>query len=91
MNQEKYFKENMLVRKQKAKLVRTGLVSQTEDEEKMIFERQLGHKTDIPGSGQWRMLTREDQKCWVCEKEVYTLGLWSKEIGTSDEDQITTA
>ena len=39
MNQEKYFKENMLVRKQKAKLVKTGLIKQTEDEEKMIFER----------------------------------------------------
>ena len=28
------------------------------DRQKLIFDRILGHKLDIPGSGQWRMLTR---------------------------------
>ena len=45
---------------------------------KMIFERQLGHKEELPGSGQWRMLTEANQKCWLCNNHIYTLVFWTE-------------
>ena len=53
MNQDKYFRENMTLRANKKKVV-GGKMTTLRDENKLIFERQLGHKADIPGAAQWR-------------------------------------
>ena len=45
--------------------------------ENLIFHRWLGHKLEIPGSAQWRMLDKKDSDCWVNERWVYTLFFWS--------------
>jgi hypothetical protein len=37
----------------------------------LIITRNLGHKIDIPGSGQWKFFTDEsinDKDCWICDK-----------------------
>lgn len=57
-------------------------INDNTDEPGMLnFARVLGHKGDIPGSGQWVMLSKADQKCWVCNNHIYTVVLWNKRIG----------
>ena len=37
----------------------------------LIITRNLGHKIDIPGSGQWKFFTGDnisDKDCWICDK-----------------------
>lgn len=58
--------------------------SANEANEMLIFTRYLGHKIEIPGSGQWRMISTshdEHDRCWVCNGEIYTLIFWSREFG----------
>ena len=50
MNQEKYFREHMQVRRNAKKVIKTNLAA-ANDDNKLIIERQLGHKSDLPGSG----------------------------------------
>ena len=44
----------------------------------------MGHKTDIPGSGQWALLDKDHEKCWHCDSQIYTLVFWTKAFGWSD-------
>ena len=53
--------------------------TQLKDENKLIFERQIGHKLDLPGIGQWRQLTADDQNCWVCDQYTYTIVFWTRQ------------
>jgi len=46
----------------------------------MIFTRLLGHKQDMPGSGQWKLISSRHEECWVCDQEVYGLVFWDDEI-----------
>ena len=43
---------------------------------RMIFTRILGHKPDMPGSGQWRLLKEKHDECWVCDLDSYGLIFW---------------
>ena len=52
-----------------------------ETKQQLIFTRQLGHKENMPGSGQWRMIDDDTQDCWVCDRVVYSLIFWNEEIG----------
>ena len=52
---------------------------------KLIFERKLGHKFDIPGSGQWRMHNLDHESCWMCDNGIYTLVFWNKAFGWKDD------
>lgn len=57
---------------------------ENDPQEMLIFTRYLGHKTELPGSGQWRMISTandEQQRCWVCNLEVYSLVFWSRDFG----------
>jgi len=48
----------------------------------LLLSRQLNHKKDIPGSGQWRMqVTQEKDGCWHCDNWTYTIVFWNTEIG----------
>ena len=93
MNHEKYLREKELMRNIKRGNIRDKLTEIKEEGNgaKLIFERQLGHKLDLPGAAQWRLLDRQDQDCWVCDKSSYTLVFWSREVGSQDEDSITVA
>ena len=46
---------------------------------RMIFTRILGHKWDMPGSGQWKLISDMSEECWICEQEVYGLVFWDAE------------
>ena len=47
----------------------------------------IGHKTDIPGSGQWRMQRNQDEKnCWCCNNSIYSLIFWNKDVGMYHEE-----
>ena len=45
----------------------------TATDSRMIFTRILGHKKDMPGSGQWKLIKDKNEECWVCDQEVYGL------------------
>ena len=59
--------------------------------EMLIFTRYLGHKAEMPGSGQWRMIaTANDaqERCWVCDLECYSLVFWSREFGLQQQKEL---
>ena len=35
---------------------------------KLTCTRILGHKTDMPGSGQWKMINDKSDECWICDQ-----------------------
>lgn len=56
--------------------------------EQLIYQRILGHKDDMPGSGQWVETSidttpAELMNDWVTEKSIYTLVFWSKNFAKS--------
>ena len=50
MNSDKYLRDNMTVRSNKKKSF-SHKIPTLKEQNKLIFERNAGHKTDIPGSG----------------------------------------
>jgi hypothetical protein len=64
---------------------RTETNTKTVDFEKtLVFTRQIGHKSDIPGSGQWKIITAQQpgqEPCWVCDRQIYSLIFWNENIG----------
>jgi len=44
----------------------------------MILMRYLSHKQEIPGSAQWQLLTRKQDHCWVCEREMKGYIFWNQ-------------
>jgi len=60
----------------------------------MIISRNLGHKEEIPGSGQWRVITADlpgYNECWVCDRTIYSLIFWNQLIGTVELRKFTKA
>ena len=55
------------------------------DDRRCILQRVLGHKDDMPGSGQWRMITTLNDQCWVCQFWKYSLVFWNSDIGKENE------
>lgn len=48
----------------------------------LTISRMLGHKKDIPGSGQWQFNKKGDKNgCWNCSNWIYTLVFWNEDIG----------
>ena len=43
---------------------------------RLIFTRVLGHKEDMPGSGQWKLIRDRTDDCWIYEQEKYGLIFW---------------
>lgn len=48
---------------------------------KLIIERVIGHKKEIPGIGQWKQLVQIPDKCWICDQRVFSIIFWSTKIG----------
>ena len=41
------------------------------DKKTLIFTRTIGHKEDMPGSGQWKIITHENvgqNECYICDR-----------------------
>ena len=66
-------------RKRIYSLVNDFGVDDNATESRMIFTRILGHKKDMPGSGQWKLIRDKHEDCWICEQEVYGLIFWDPE------------
>ena len=47
--------------------------------------RYLNHKKEIPGSGQWQIMTKKDEHCWLCDKEAKGFIFWSPQVGQIGE------
>ena len=61
--------------------------------ENLIYQRILGHKDDMPGSGQWiettvATTTPELLNDWVTDKSIYTLVFWSKRFAKEAQKKI---
>jgi hypothetical protein len=56
----------------------------------LVFDRILGHKSDMPGAGQWRQIVNQKERCWVCAGYVFTLIFWNKHIGYKKAGSIDT-
>lgn len=59
--------------------------------EMLIFNRKLGHKIEMPGSGQWQMISTSqdpEERCWVCNQDVYTLIFWSRDFGIKTQMEL---
>ena len=52
----------------------------TATDSRMIFTRVLGHKPDMPGSGQWKLIVSKNDDCWVCDQVVYGLVFWDDRV-----------
>ena len=49
---------------------------ETDEEKRMILTRILGHKSDMPGSGQWKLIGDKTEECWVSDQQIYGLIFW---------------
>lgn len=47
-----------------------------------ILTRKLGHKYDIPGSNEWQAFTESHYQCYICDRKIYSLFLWSPNGGS---------
>ena len=45
----------------------------------MVLTRVIGFKEQMPGIGQWNMLTQAEDSCWHCDQWIYTLIFWDAE------------
>lgn len=61
-------------------------IQQTEPLDKLIFQRVLGFKKQMLGSGQWYessilavpLKKHYKNECWICEKQIYSVLMWSR-------------
>ena len=59
--------------------------------EMLTFTRYLGHKTELPGWGQWRMIstaTDSQERCYVCNLDMYSLVFWSRNYGMKQQKEL---
>jgi hypothetical protein len=43
----------------------------------------------IPKPSQWKIITSNQKKCWVCEKNIYSLLIWNEKIGNIKNLKVT--
>jgi hypothetical protein len=65
----------------------TSIVATNVEQKKLIITRQLGFKDLIPGCGQWQVLTKMRDECWVAGQHILTIFLWSFRIGNTSEEK----
>jgi N-glycosylase/DNA lyase len=54
----------------------------------LIFTRVLGFELEMPGSEYWHAFKHHAKECWICERRVLTVVLWSPEFGEFETKQI---
>ena len=55
--------------------------------QKLIIQRQLGHKTLLPGMAQWGVFTNKKDECWICGHYIMTVFIWTPRIGALAREQ----
>ena len=51
----------------------------------------IGRKRDLPGLGQWRVITEQppgENDCWICDRQVYSLIFWNVLLGKAVQMQV---
>lgn len=70
------------------RLLRRSDIEMRQDGRDMVLTRFIGHREDMPGSGQWKMQTEiEKDKCWHCDNWMYSIVFWSPKIGEYIENR----
>ena len=54
----------------------------------LILTRKLGHKLDIPGGAIWQAFRNSANQCYVCDRKIYTMFLWSPTTGIIDCEKL---
>ena len=49
------------------------------DDSTFVCTRILGHKTEMPGSGQWKLIRDKSDDCWMCDQAIYGMVFWDNE------------
>lgn len=60
----------------------------------LVISRNLGHKEDMPGSGQFHVHTSKvlhNNNCWVCDKKIYSMIFWNQLVGAVELRKFTKA
>jgi hypothetical protein len=39
----------------------------------------LGHKKDIGGSAQWKLMDEKQDTCWIANQDIYSLIFWNRD------------
>ena len=82
-------KQARMIKKQSVLNVMTSEQVEFKSNQILTFERQLGFKEIMPGSGQWRQLMEpRREKCWMCNQSSFVLVLWTKARGMEEEYKI---
>ena len=61
---------------------------------KFILTRFTGHKKTMSNGMRWRFFTESSQGspgCWICDKWVYTLFIWTRSFGVNDRPKLRSA
>lgn len=45
---------------------------------RMVIQRILSHKHDLPGHHKWSFMADEHTSCWMCDQWAYTIVFWSR-------------
>ena len=51
------------------------------ESQKLIIQRQLGHKKLCFGAAQWGVYTNQKDECWICGHYIMTVFIWTPRIG----------
>ena len=65
--------------------IKTDMNNPITPNDQLVFQRVLGHKNDMPGSGMWYESSNAvacpphyKNNCWICDGHVYSVIFWSK-------------
>lgn len=50
----------------------------------LIFTRILGYELEIPGSEHWHLYQDSARECWICDRRLLSIVLWSPEFGSAE-------
>ena len=63
-------------------------ISGDKENNQFVIARKLGHKSDLPGSAQWRLFDDGEEKCFYCENHIYTLVFWTLNFAIDKNNQL---
>ena len=58
--------KQIMERKRQTSLV-NEFTTDYDNGQRLILTRVLGHKMDMPGSGQWKLIKDKTDDCWICD------------------------
>ena len=56
-------------------------INQKITSQKLVLTRHRGLCKHLTNANKWKPLTQPDQDCWICDKHVIALYMWTPKIG----------